>query len=67
MALSTLMSWVGCAYWQRSKGSGDLLFSELLAWGWLQRLRAQRQLANAVQLLGPVATAGAACPRRPVC
>ena len=67
MALSTLLSWGGCAYWQRSKGSGDVLFSELLIWGWLQRLRAQRQLANAVQLLGPLATTQDGGPeKRPV-
>ena len=33
MALSILLSSAGCAYWQRSQGSGDLLFSELLVWG----------------------------------
>jgi putative nucleotidyltransferase with HDIG domain len=52
MGLSTALSWVGCAYWKRSKGSGDLLFSELLVWGWLRRWRAQRRLASAVELLG---------------
>ena len=51
-ALSIALSWVGCGIWKRSKGSGDLLFSELLVWGWVQRWRAQRQLANAVELLG---------------
>lgn len=33
MGLSTALSWFGCAYWKRSNGSGDLLFSELLVWG----------------------------------
>src|SRR5438105_9534984 len=32
MALSTAASTIGCAYWKRRKGSGDLLFSELLIW-----------------------------------
>ena len=52
MGLSTALSWVGCAYWKRSRGSGDLLFSELLVWGWLRRWRAERRLASAVELLG---------------
>jgi putative nucleotidyltransferase with HDIG domain len=56
MGLSTVLSSAGCAYWKRSKGAGDLLFSELLVWGWLQRWRAERQLANAVQLLGLMPT-----------
>ena len=29
-----------------------LLFSELLVWGWLRRVRVERQLAHAIQLLG---------------
>ena len=58
MALSTILSWVGCAYWMRSRGSGDLLFSELLVWGWLRRWRAERRLASAIDLLGLVQTNG---------
>lgn len=58
MGLSTALSWFGCAYWKRSKGSGDLLFSELLVWGWLRRWRAERRLASAVELLGLVQSNG---------
>ena len=58
MALSTVLSWVGCAYWKRSQGSGDLLFSELLVWEWLRRWRAERRLASAIDLLGLVQTSG---------
>ncbi len=56
MVLSTFLSRAGCAYWKRSKGSGDLLFSELLIWGWLGRWRAERKLTSAVELLGLVPT-----------
>ena len=35
VGLSSAMSSAGCAVWKRSKGSGDLLFGELLIWGWL--------------------------------
>ena len=58
MAISTVLSWVGCAYWKRSQGSGDLLFSELLVWEWLRRWRAERRLASAIDLLGLVQTSG---------
>ncbi|HET9102190.1 MAG TPA: HD-GYP domain-containing protein [Solirubrobacteraceae bacterium] len=52
IGLSSALSSAGCALWKRSKGSGDLLFSELLLWGWLGRWRSERQLVNAVDLLG---------------
>jgi HD domain len=51
MALSLAASVLGSAYWKRRRPR-DLFFSELLLWGWLRRLRAERQLSNAVELLG---------------
>ncbi len=51
VALSLTISWLGSAYWQRGRHSGDLMFSELLLWGWLRRVRADRKLANAGELL----------------
>ncbi len=51
IALSLTISWLGSAYWKRGRHSGDLMFSELLLWGWLRRVRADRKLANASQLL----------------
>ena len=53
VALSLAGSALGSAYWKRRRGSGDIMFSELLLWGWLRRLRIERQLARATQLLGP--------------
>jgi len=52
MGLSLAASFAASAYWQRRRGSGDLVFSELLLWGWLRRLRAERRLANAAEVLG---------------
>lgn len=51
VALSLTISWLGSSYWQRGRHSGDLMFSELLLWGWLRRVRADRKLANAGELL----------------
>ena len=51
VALSLTISWLGSAYWQRGRHSGDLMFSELLLWGWLRRVKADRKLANARELL----------------
>jgi HD domain-containing protein len=52
ITLSLSASVLGSAYWKRRRGPGDLFFSELLLWGWLRRLRVERQLANAVGMLG---------------
>jgi putative nucleotidyltransferase with HDIG domain len=52
LALSLAASIAGSAYWKRRDGHGDLLFSELLVWGWLYRLRTERRLTAAVELLG---------------
>ena len=45
-------SWAGRVLWERWRGSGDLVFGELMIWGWLRRLWIERRLANAVNLLG---------------
>jgi hypothetical protein len=65
MALSLVASCVGRAYWKRRRGPRDLLFGELLVWGWLRRVRMERQLARSMELLradeppgGEVETAG---------
>ncbi|MBV9809867.1 MAG: HD-GYP domain-containing protein [Solirubrobacterales bacterium] len=51
IALSLLASLVGSAYWKRRHGPKDLLFGELLFWGWLRRVRMERQLTKAMELL----------------
>jgi HD superfamily phosphohydrolase YqeK len=52
IALSLAASLAGNAYWKRRAGPRDLLFSELLPWGWLRRVQVERQLAGAVGALG---------------
>jgi hypothetical protein len=43
---------VGQLLWEKRTGSADLLFSELMIWGYLRRWRNQRRLASAVDTLG---------------
>jgi hypothetical protein len=38
MALALGPSLMRSAYWKRRRGPTDLLFSELLLWGWLRRV-----------------------------
>lgn len=56
IVLSLLASLAGSAYWQRRRSSGDLMFSELLLWGWLRRLYLDHQVSNARKRLGLVGT-----------
>jgi putative nucleotidyltransferase with HDIG domain len=52
MLLSVLAAAVGGALWKRVPGSRDLVFADLMLWGWLRRLRAERRLEQAETLLG---------------
>jgi HD-GYP domain-containing protein (c-di-GMP phosphodiesterase class II) len=52
IALSFAASIVGSAYWKRRSGPGDVLFSELMLWGWLHRFQSERRLAHALDILG---------------
>ena len=51
MGLSLLASWAGQAVWEKLPSSEDLLFNELMVWGYVQRLRKQRRLADAASLI----------------
>jgi hypothetical protein len=51
---SLSLSQAGCRLWERYPHSEDLLFSELMLWGYIRRRRTQRQLASAVRILGPI-------------
>jgi hypothetical protein len=57
IAFSVVVSAAGSAYWKRCDGSERVVFSELLLWGWLRRLRVERQLAKVVQTLQSQAAA----------
>jgi hypothetical protein len=60
--------WLSCfcrLIWETRPGSEDLLFSELMIWGYLHRRRSERRLANVAGLLAPIGEDPAAAhPRR---
>ncbi len=48
----SLAAWlIASAVWTRRRRAGDLVFSELLLWGWVRRLRSERKLAKTTALL----------------
>jgi len=51
MGLSVGVASAGAALWKRSPASRDLIFADLMLWGWVRRVRADRRLADARQLL----------------
>jgi putative nucleotidyltransferase with HDIG domain len=53
MALSVAAASAGAAIWKRRPGSKDIVFGDLMLWGWLRRVRAERRLDQAQELLGP--------------
>jgi HD-GYP domain-containing protein (c-di-GMP phosphodiesterase class II) len=52
VALALGASSLGNVYWKRRLHSVDVTFSELMFWGWLRRIRIERQLTNLTELLG---------------
>jgi HD-GYP domain-containing protein (c-di-GMP phosphodiesterase class II) len=52
MAMSVAGASVGAAIWKRRPGSKDIVFGDLLLWGWLRRMRAERRLDQAQKILG---------------
>ena len=50
-ALSLLASVAGSALWKRRRRSRDIVFADLMVWGWVRRLRAERRLSDAGELL----------------
>jgi putative nucleotidyltransferase with HDIG domain len=52
MGLSVGIAAAGAAIWKRRPGSQDVVFADLMLWGWLRRLRAERRLAEARTLVG---------------
>jgi hypothetical protein len=52
VVLSFAASYAGATYWKTKIHSHDLLFNELMLWGWAQRWRSERRLSAATDLLG---------------
>jgi putative nucleotidyltransferase with HDIG domain len=51
MALALAASYLGSLLWSSRPGSRDLLFSELMLWGWLRRVWVERRLSKTLELL----------------
>jgi putative nucleotidyltransferase with HDIG domain len=58
VAMSLGASSAGSTYWRKRGGSGEVLFSELLLWGWVRHWRQERELTNATTLLDLVNPGG---------
>ena len=52
VVLSVALARGGAWLWMRHSGSADLVFGDLMLWGWLRRLRHEKRMADAMQLLG---------------
>ncbi len=52
LLVSLLVAYAGRALWEMRPGSRDLLFSDLMLWGWLRRWHLERRLGDARALLG---------------
>ncbi len=52
MVLSVATASVGSAIWSRRPHPSDVVFNDLMLWGWVRRVRAERRLAQAQGLLG---------------
>ncbi len=62
MGLSVAGAAVLSALWTRQRGSVDLVFGELMLWGWLRRVRAEKRLSEAATLLKPSGRSGRHAP-----
>jgi putative nucleotidyltransferase with HDIG domain len=56
VAMSLASSTAGNAYWRKRGRNTEVLFGELLLWGWIRSRRQERELANATRLLALVNT-----------
>jgi putative nucleotidyltransferase with HDIG domain len=52
LALSVAVAQVMSFLWMRHSGSRDLVFGDLMLWGWWKRLRTEKRLSDAIHLLG---------------
>ena len=64
IGLSALLASAGSWLWQRRPGSRDMLFGDLMLWGWVRRMLTERRLRRAARLLDGTAGRGAAGSQR---
>ena len=55
-ALSLLTSVAGSALWTRRRRSRDIVFADLMVWGWIRRLRAERRCRTPASCSGSATT-----------
>jgi HD-GYP domain-containing protein (c-di-GMP phosphodiesterase class II) len=60
VALSVAIATAAAALWQRQRRSRDVVFSDLLLWGWLHRCWTERRLSQARELFDSARKAGPA-------
>ena len=60
VALSIAIASAGAALWKRQPRSRDVVFSDLLLWGWLRRCWTERRLSQARELFDSARKAGPA-------
>jgi putative nucleotidyltransferase with HDIG domain len=53
-AWSLIAAYAGGRYWRSRPDAGDVLFGDLMIWGWLRRLWSERRMRNALTLLAGV-------------
>lgn len=63
VVVSAAVASLGSALWTRRMACSELVFSDLLLWGWARRIRAERRLAAACDLLA--SDAGCVGPESP--
>ena len=54
--LSLVASLGGAALWKKYLSSMDVVFGDLLLWGWVKRIRVERRLARTTRLIGESGT-----------
>jgi putative nucleotidyltransferase with HDIG domain len=52
VVLSMALAALGSTWWARRPASRDIVFADLMLWGWVRRVRTERRLASARWLLG---------------
>jgi putative nucleotidyltransferase with HDIG domain len=51
LGVSLIINFIGRTVWEATPGGDDLLFSDLMLWGWIRRVRTERRLSGARALL----------------
>jgi hypothetical protein len=59
VALSSAFAAIGAAFWKRRGASRDIVFADLMLWGWLRRYWTERRLTRARELYESARKVGA--------